>query len=121
MRKGNARLINRIQLKVSNIEKSKRFYKAVIEVLGLTIAGESSKVIWMDDLIISEDAAPSANVHLAFQASHPAAVKLFHNEAINAGGRCLIEPRKLESHSSTYHASVMDPDGNIVEAVFKWH
>ena len=63
------RLIDHIQLVVKDIGASKRFYKAVFEVLDIPLGGEAADHIWADELFIStseSDAAlgqPTGRVH----------------------------------------------------------
>jgi catechol 2,3-dioxygenase-like lactoylglutathione lyase family enzyme len=47
------RLIDHIQLVVQDIAASKRFYKAVFEVLDIPVGGEADDHLWADELFIS--------------------------------------------------------------------
>ena len=87
------RLIDHIQLVVKDIAASKRFYKAVFEVLKIPLGGEADDHIWADELFISTKESDAAlgqltgRVHLAFQGKDRETVQRFHQAALAAGGR----------------------------------
>jgi catechol 2,3-dioxygenase-like lactoylglutathione lyase family enzyme len=118
------RLIDHIQLVVKDIAASKRFYKAVFEVLNVPLGGEADDHIWADELFISNKESDSAlgqltgRVHLAFQGKNRAAVDRFHQVAIAAGGKDFGPPGERKYHPGYYGAFVLDPDGNNIEVVF---
>jgi catechol 2,3-dioxygenase-like lactoylglutathione lyase family enzyme len=118
------RLIDHIQLVVKDIGASKRFYKAVFEVLGIPIGGEEDDHIWADELFISTADSEAAlgkltgRHHLAFQAADRAMVDAFHKAALGAGGKDFGAPGERKYHPGYYGAFVLDPDGNNIEAVF---
>lgn len=118
------RLIDHIQLVVRDIAASKRFYRAVFEVLGVPIGGEADDHLWADELFIStakSDAAQgelTGRVHLAFQGGNREAVDRFHEAAIAAGGRDNGAPGERRYHPGYYGAFVLDPDGNNIEVVY---
>ena len=57
-------------------------------------------------------------IHLAFQAPDPAALRAFFEAAVTAGAEVLHEPRVWSEYPAGYYgAFVRDPDGNNVEAV----
>lgn len=118
------RLIDHIQLVVADIEASKRFYKAVFNVLGVPIGGEAEDYVWADELFIStaqSDAAQgrlTGRHHLAFQAKDRAMVDAFHKKALEHGGKDNGAPGERPYHPGYYGAFVLDPDGNNIEAVY---
>ncbi len=118
------RLIDHIQLVVSDFQASRRFYTAVFEVLGVPVGGEAEDHIWADELFIStaDSEAASGELtgrhHLAFQAQDRAMVERFHAAALAAGGKDNGPPGERPYHPGYYAAFVLDPDGNNVEAVF---
>jgi catechol 2,3-dioxygenase-like lactoylglutathione lyase family enzyme len=118
------RLIDHIQLVVKDIGASKRFYKAVFEVLEIPLGGEADDHLWADELFISNresDAAQgelTGRVHLAFQGKDRATVERFHRAALAAGGRDFGAPGERRYHPGYYGAFVLDPDGNNIEVVF---
>ena len=118
------RLIDHIQLVVRDITASKRFYKAVFDVLNIPLGGEADDHIWADELFISNKESDAAlgqltgRVHLAFQGRDREAVDRFHQVAITAGGKDFGPPGERKYHPGYYGAFVLDPDGNNIEVVF---
>jgi catechol 2,3-dioxygenase-like lactoylglutathione lyase family enzyme len=118
------RLIDHIHLVVADIEASKRFYKAVLEVLGIPIGGEAPDYLWADELFISTAQSEAAQGqltgrhHLAFQAKNRAVVEAFHNASLAQGGQDNGAPGERPYHPGYYAAFVLDPDGNNIEAVY---
>ena len=118
------RLIDHIQLVVNDLAASKRFYSAVLDVLGIPIGGEGPGFFWADELVISSKDSPAAQgkltgrAHFAFQASSPEMVGRFYMAALAAGGKENGAPGKRPYHPGYYAAFVLDPDGNNVEMVY---
>ena len=118
------RLIDHIHLVVTDLERSKRFYAAVLAALGLPMGGEGPGFFWADELFISTADSPAAageptgRVHLAFQADDRAAVEAFHRAGVAAGGTDHGAPGERPYHPGYYAAFVLDPDGNNIEAVY---
>lgn len=118
------RLIDHIQLVVKDVAASKRFYKAIFEVLNIPLGGEGDDFFWADELFISgrdSDAALgelTGRVHIAFQGKDRETVKRFHAAAIEAGGKDFGPPGERKYHPGYYGAFVLDPDGNNIEVVF---
>jgi catechol 2,3-dioxygenase-like lactoylglutathione lyase family enzyme len=118
------RLIDHIQLVVKDIAASKRFYKAVFEVLEIPLGGEADDHLWADELFISTPESDAAlgqltgRVHLAFQGKDRETVQRFYHSALAAGGRDFGAPGERSYHPGYYGAFVLDPDGNNIEVVF---
>lgn len=118
------RLLDHIQLVVSNLERSKAFYKAILDVLGVPIGGQGDGFFWADELFVSDVASQASQGaltgrhHLAFQARDRAMVQAFHEQALAHGGRDNGAPGLRSYHPGYYAAFVLDPDGNNIEAVF---
>ena len=118
------RLVDHIQLVVKDIAASKRFYRAVFDLLQIPLGGEADDHIWADELFISNaksDAAQgelTGRIHLAFQGKNREVVEQFHKAAIAAGGRDNGAPGERPYHPGYYAAFVTDPDGNNIEVVF---
>lgn len=117
--KRRGRLLNHIHLKVRNINRSREFYRSVIESLGKNITFDGADCFCVDELFVSESDVPSQSIHLSFKAQHPAAVKLFYQTAIEHGGTCHGQPGSHQNQIGHYSAFVLDPDGNKIEAVFQ--
>ncbi len=88
------RLIDHVHLRVSDLERSARFYVAVLRALDPRIEVQQGDG-WAaaDDLFLSADGPPTP-MHLAFQAEDEEAVRRF------------------------YAAYVLDPDCYNIEAVY---
>lgn len=118
------RLIDHIQLVVRDLAASRRFYEAVLGVLGIPLGGEGESYFWTDELFISSQDSEAAQGaltgrhHLAFQAGDRAMVDAFYQAALAAGGTDNGAPGERPYHPSYYAAFVLDPDGNNIEAVF---
>jgi catechol 2,3-dioxygenase-like lactoylglutathione lyase family enzyme len=116
------RLIDHVSLIARDLEATKRFYAAVLAVLGRTIEGEGENYFWSDEIFVCTDAMATTgatHVHLAFQAPDRATVDRFHVAALAAGGKDHGKPGIREKyHAGYYGAFVIDPDGNNIEAVY---
>ncbi len=113
------RLFDHVHLKVRDLEASKRFYRAVLEAVGVPLGGEHPNAFWADELYVSQEPALTAQMHLAFQAEDREAVQRFHAAALAAGGRDNGAPgERAAYHPGYYAAFALDPDGNNVEAVY---
>jgi len=112
------RLIDHIQIRVSDLERSARFYETVLRALDPMILLERGDG-WLqaDELFVSADGTPHP-VHVAFQAEDEEAVRRFWEAGLAAGGVDNGPPGLRSYHPGYYAAFVLDPDGNNVEAVF---
>jgi catechol 2,3-dioxygenase-like lactoylglutathione lyase family enzyme len=118
------RLVDHLQLVVRDLAASRRFYGAVLEVLGIPMGGAGDDYFWADELFVSSVDSQAAQGqltgrhHLAFQAKDRAAVDAFHRAALAHGGEDNGAPGERPYHPGYYAAFVLDPDGNNIEAVF---
>ena len=118
------RLIDHVQLVVSDLAASKRFYSAVLGVLGIPLGGEGPGFFWADELVVSTKDSPAAEgkltgrTHFAFQASNAEMVERIYKAALAAGGKDNGAPGKRPYHPGYYAAFVLDPDGNNIEVVY---
>jgi len=111
------RLLDHVHIRVADLEAARRFYTAVLETLGHTLQA-SGPYLHSDEFFISADGAPTAKLHLAFQADGPETVRRFHTEGLAAGGRDNGAPGERGYHPGYYAAYLLDPDGNNIEAVY---
>ena len=118
------RLVDHIQLVVADLPASRRFYDAVLGVVGIPLGGEAGSHFWYDELFVSTPDGPEAagkltgRHHLAFQAKDRATVDAFHQAGLAAGGRDNGAPgERAQYHPGYYAAFLLDPDGNNIEAV----
>lgn len=110
------RLIDHIQLRAKDLETTKRFYRAVLEVLGVPFNEDDTHLdadeIWIDQ------GEPATHIHLAFQAKDRDTVERFHRAGLDAGGRDNGGAGERPYHPGYYAAFLYDPDGNNIEAVY---
>jgi len=110
------RLIDHIHLRTRDLEAAKRFYRAVLEAVGVPFH-EDERHLDADELWI-DAGEPASHVHLAFQAGDQATVKRFYEAGLAAGGKDNGGPGERPYHPGYYAAFLWDPDGNNIEAVF---
>lgn len=119
----------------NDIERSKRFYDAVLGILGAgepfrtTAPSGHTRLFYRHDgntLGITEpingEAATCANGGtLGFRCSSPEQVQLFHDTAVAHGGTSIEEaPGLREGSMGAMHlAYVRDPDGNKLCALYR--
>ena len=112
------RQLDHVHLRVSDLEASKRFYRAALQSLGRDLSGENDEFFYADELFVSAEGEPTRGLHIAFQAADREAVERFHDAALGAGGRDNGAPGERSYHPGYFAAYVLDPDGTNVEAVF---
>lgn len=117
------RLIDHVHLVVRDLPAHKRFYKAILTVLGVPLGGEADDHFWADELFVSTPESraargqPTGRVHLAFQARDRGVVDRFHAVGLDAGGSDNGAPGERPYHPGYYAAFLLDPSGNNLEAV----
>jgi catechol 2,3-dioxygenase-like lactoylglutathione lyase family enzyme len=109
------RLIDHVHLRVKDLERSRRFYEAVLSVFDIPLT-KGEHYFFADELWVDVGDQPS-RVHLAFQAPDRETVGRFHAAGLSAGGRDNGAPGERKYHPGYYAAYLFDPDGNNVEAV----
>ena len=124
-------MLDHVSLGVADIARSRRFYDAVLQPLGLARIvdfgsgrgsdyGAAAGSLGVQFTITRESgvAAPYPGVHLCFRAPSREAVRAFHAAAVAAGGRDDGAPGlRPHYHPDYYAAFVRDPDGHRIEAV----
>lgn len=109
------RLIDHVHLRARDLEASRRFYRAALDVLGVPYEDDGER-LYADEFYL--DAGEGSLVHLAFQARDREMVQRFHQAVLAAGGRDNGAPGERSYHPGYYACFVLDPDGNNIEAVF---
>ncbi|MBK8065347.1 MAG: VOC family protein [Betaproteobacteria bacterium] len=128
-------MFNHIMLGTNDIERSKRFYDAVLGVLG---AGEpirnqaasghnrlfyrhEGNTFCVSEPINNEPATGANGGTIGFKCGSPEQVKQFHDVAVAHGGTSIEEPPGLRTGKagSLYLSYVRDPDGNKLCALFR--
>jgi catechol 2,3-dioxygenase-like lactoylglutathione lyase family enzyme len=121
-------MIDHVGFEVSDIKRSKAFYEAALEPLGVKVVMEFEGAIgfgketergpnpyfWLQ----ARGRAAVSGAHVAFGARETEQVDAFHAAGLAAGGtdNGAPGPRPIY-HPGYYGAFVLDPDGNNVEAV----
>ncbi|MCX5479275.1 VOC family protein [Kaistia geumhonensis] len=111
------RLIDHIQIVSADVAASRRFYDAVLGVLGIPVEG-GGEWFYADELFVSGGTPLTGRCHLAFQAADAGTVDAFHAAGLAAGGRDNGGPGERSYHPGYYAAFLLDPDGNNIEAVY---
>ena len=128
-------MFNHIMIGSNDIERSRRFYNAVLAVLG---AGEplpnkaasghmrlfyrhAGNTLAISEPIDDEPATCANGGTIAFKCDTPERVHAFHDAAVAAGGTSIEEPPGVRHHSlgDFYLAYVRDPDGNKLCALHR--
>jgi catechol 2,3-dioxygenase-like lactoylglutathione lyase family enzyme len=128
-------MFNHVMIGSNDIERSKRFYDAVLGTLG---AGEPLRNVAKTGHVryfyrhngnsfgitepINGEAATCANgATIGFKCDSPEQVKQFHDTAIAQGGKSIEEPPGLRDGNlgPLYLAYVRDPDGHKLCAIYR--
>ena len=114
------RLFDHVHIVVSDLEKSRHFYKAIFSALGKKMNNDDIHDFGSDELFVSqkESGGKTSHIHLAFQAPDRETVQKFYEAALQASGIDNGKPGERTYHPGYYAAFVLDPDGNNLEAVF---
>jgi len=113
------RLIDHLQVTTRDLAESRRFYEAILGVLGIDLTDmPQASAFYGDELWVTDQGPPTGRMHFAFQAPDRAAVDRFHEAGLAAGGRDNGAPGERDYHPGYYAAFLLDPDGNNVEAVY---
>lgn len=119
-------MIDHVTIKVSEIEKSKKFYEKIFEPLGYKVSFGKKDVFWAFDLgqnLLFEIAKGRdkklTTTHVAFRAKSKEEVDEFHKVALSAGAKDNGRPGLRKDYAENYYACfVLDPDGHNIETVF---
>lgn len=122
------KIFNHVQIKVRDLEISKRFYDAVMAALGYSmvlniediVVGYGTSVHDMFEIRQFDQKSPlSQSIHLAFNAPNQKSVDTFYHRALKNGAKCNGKPGfRAEYEDGYYAAFVIDPDGHNIEAVY---
>ncbi len=128
-------MFSHVMLGSSDIERSKRFYDAVLGVLGAAAplrqqnATGQTRLFYRHDggtfclsePINGEPATVANGSTVGFKCNSPQQVQQFHDTAIAHGGRSIEEPPGLREGKlgAMYLAYVRDPDGHKLCALHR--
>lgn len=122
-------MLNHINLVVTDLEKSKKFFQAALTPLGYKLLAEhpksagfgqadieGSRDFWIKEGSVGDNKSFSC---LAFTAPNKETVDNFHKQAIKAGAKDNGPPGYRPKYHAGYYATyVIDPNGYNIEAVF---
>lgn len=124
-------VINHIEIGVTDVAASRRFYEAALAPLGVSLVisvdpartthGTARHGFGRDgypSIWIHGEPGPDRSIHIAFTAASNARVDAFHAAALANGGVDNGPPGiRSRYHPRYYAAFVFDPDGNNIEAI----
>jgi catechol 2,3-dioxygenase-like lactoylglutathione lyase family enzyme len=117
-------VFDHVKLGVRDVEDSKRFYRTVLDELGIPPLWESERGAQYANLVVSGAAEVTAPLHIGFVARSRDEVDAFHRAGREAGYRDNGPPGVRGQYSSPaaglyYAAFLLDPDDNNIEAVYR--
>lgn len=128
-------MFNHIMVGTNDIERSERFYNAVLGMLGAgapirnqapsghtrLFYRHEGNSFCVSEPINGEQATAANGATIGFKCSSPEQVHQFHDVAVSHGGASIEEPPGLrESNMGAMHlAYVRDPDGNKLCAIYR--
>jgi catechol 2,3-dioxygenase-like lactoylglutathione lyase family enzyme len=117
-------IIDHVNLPVTDLERSRRFYESVLEPLGYRFLMQDGRAVgfgienWNFGIVQTDPPLPA--MHLALIAASQEHVRLFYAAALRAGARTHGEPGlRPQYHAAYFAAYVLDPDGHNIEAVHR--
>ena len=113
------RVLDHVDIRVSDHAASRRFYDTVLTVLGLERRDHPDHVSWGDFSIAADGQPVAKHLHIAFYAPSHELVDAFHRAGVEAGYTDDGAPGPRPQYREDYYgAFLLDPDGNSVEAVY---
>ena len=128
-------MFNHVMIGSNDIERSKRFYDAVLGTLGApeplrNKAGSghvrlfyrhNGSTFCVSEPIDGEQATFANGGTIGFKCNSPEQVREFHDKALAYGGKSIEDPPGLRDGSlgAMYLAYVRDPDGNKLCAIYR--
>jgi catechol 2,3-dioxygenase-like lactoylglutathione lyase family enzyme len=119
-------MINHLSIGVSDLERAKTFYDAVLAPLGYSCLsadagslgyGRETPSLWILASRAPVAADPRSGLHICFDAPNRTAVDLFHSAGLAAGGEDNGQAGLRSDYGPNYYAAFLcDPDGYRVEA-----
>lgn len=118
------KMIDHITIKVSNLEKSKKFYEKVFDSMGWKVAFGEENEFWAFDIgnglfeIVKADEKNITPVHVAFRVKNKEEVHKFYESGMKAGGKDNGKPEPCPEYTKDYYAGfILDFDGHNIEAM----
>ncbi|MGY3778949.1 VOC family protein [Isobaculum melis] len=120
-------MLDHFTIKVTDIEKSKVFYKNLLATLNAEIKLDFGKTVSFGDIGFSggdpggyfwiAEGKPQ-HIHFAFNAKSKQEVDRFYLTALELGGTSNGEPGFRDYHENYYATFIYDLDGYNIEAVY---
>ncbi len=115
--------IDHLWIRVDDLAVTSAFYTTIARHTGLHEgrrwdAGRQLRGAWATFSLIADDTPRTENLHMAFPAPDRGTVEDFYEEATKAGYDGGGAPAE-RADAGCYSAHVLDPDGTIVESVFR--
>lgn len=128
-------MFSHVMLGTNDIERSQRFYDAVLQVLGVGGATANTNktgqrrlfyrhngvAFCLSEPIDGQSATCGNGSTIGFQCESPEQVQRFHDAAVASGGTSIEEPPgpRVGPAGALYLAYVRDPDGNKLCALHR--
>jgi catechol 2,3-dioxygenase-like lactoylglutathione lyase family enzyme len=122
-------MLNHVMIGSNDIERSKRFYDAVLGTLRNVASSGHTRLFYrhegnsfgISEPINGEAATPANGATIGFKCHSPEQVQQFHDTAVAQGGVSIEDPPGLRESNmgSLYLAYVRDPDGNKLCAIYR--
>jgi len=113
------RVIDHVDIRVSDRDASQRFYDTVLTVLGKERTVDPTHIDWGDFSIVADGQPVAKHLHIAFHAPSHELVDAFHRAGVEAGYADDGAPGPRPQYREDYYGGfLLDPDGNSVEAVY---
>jgi catechol 2,3-dioxygenase-like lactoylglutathione lyase family enzyme len=114
-------MLAHVTIRVGDRKASERFYRTVLDVVGIEPTHETPQLMaWDDFAIVAADAEHQAtrHLHVAFVVSSREHVDAFWQAGIDGGYKDAGKPGERPQYKPDYYgAFLFDPDGNSAEAV----
>jgi catechol 2,3-dioxygenase-like lactoylglutathione lyase family enzyme len=114
-------VFDHVELRVSDLAASERFYRTVFEPLGIDLTHADAELVEWDEFAIApvEAGHPVTRAaHIGFAARSPEVADEFWRAGTAAGYRDDGAPGPRTEYGPDYYgAFLLDPDGNSIEAV----
>ena len=128
-------MFNHVMVGSNDLERSKRFYDAVLGTFGageplrhIAPSGHSrlfyrhdGNMFCVSEPINGEEATSANGGTIAFKCNSPEQVRAFHDTAVAHGGTSIEDPPGLRegTFGAMHLAYVRDPDGNKLCAIYR--
>ncbi len=121
-------MFDHVQIKVSDLKKSRAFYAAVLGTLGHKVVFEIEDVVvgignnphdMFEISKVGDETPLSKSVHVAFTAKSQEEAQAFYKVALEHGAKDNGAPGFRDYEPGYFAAFVIDPDGHNLEVVFQ--